>query len=149
IRRSGLTLTANLRLRAMDCTPSVRHRNWRHVGWARDWASSFWTILDPGCVKSPRAPKPREWPSQIGSRWTALKKLLLLKLRSEEICSISFSRRLVFTQPRPKPVIRWASFYHLVGACEQRGRHGEAQRFRGLEIDHQFNLSSCIASASQ
>jgi hypothetical protein len=31
-------------------------------------------------------------------------------------------------------------FNHLVGAGEQRLRHGEAQRLRGLEIDHQLEL---------
>ena len=29
---------------------------------------------------------------------------------------------------------------HLVGASEQRGRHGEAKRFTGLEIDRQLEL---------
>ena len=28
-----------------------------------------------------------------------------------------------------------ASFDHLIGADEQRGRHGEAERLGGLEID--------------
>jgi hypothetical protein len=29
---------------------------------------------------------------------------------------------------------------HLVGAGEERGRHGEAERSRGLEVDHQFEF---------
>jgi hypothetical protein len=29
-----------------------------------------------------------------------------------------------------------ALFDHLVGAGEQCGRHGDAEQFRGLEIDH-------------
>jgi hypothetical protein len=29
-------------------------------------------------------------------------------------------------------------FDHLVGACEQRRRHSEAQRLSGLEIYHQY-----------
>jgi hypothetical protein len=33
-----------------------------------------------------------------------------------------------------------ASFDHLVGQREQRGRHGEAKRFRGLTINDEFEL---------
>src|SRR6266404_3038017 len=35
--------------------------------------------------------------------------------------------------------IHWL-FDYVVGAAEQRRRHGEAERFRGLEVDHQFEL---------
>jgi hypothetical protein len=33
-----------------------------------------------------------------------------------------------------------ASFDHVVGLGEQRGRHGEAERIRGLTIDDEFEL---------
>jgi hypothetical protein len=33
-----------------------------------------------------------------------------------------------------------ASFDHLVGQCEQLGRHGEAERIRGLTINDEFEL---------
>jgi hypothetical protein len=32
------------------------------------------------------------------------------------------------------------SFDHLVGCCEERLRHFQTQRLRGLEIDRQFEL---------
>jgi hypothetical protein len=31
-------------------------------------------------------------------------------------------------------------FNHLIGAGEQRGRHGEVERLGGLEVDYQFVL---------
>jgi hypothetical protein len=31
-------------------------------------------------------------------------------------------------------------FDHLIGAGEQRGRHRQAQRLGGLEIDREFDL---------
>src|SRR5262249_40909284 len=36
------------------------------------------------------------------------------------------------------------SFDHLVGAGEQRRRHGEAERFRRLEVDKQLNLRGLV-----
>jgi len=36
------------------------------------------------------------------------------------------------------------SFDHLVGTHEQRGRNHHAERFRGLEIDRQFDLSGLL-----
>jgi len=35
-------------------------------------------------------------------------------------------------------------FNNLVGAGEQLGRHAKAERFRRLEIDHQFNLGTLL-----
>ena len=35
-------------------------------------------------------------------------------------------------------------FEHFVSACEQRRRHGDAECFRGLEVDHQFVLRRCL-----
>ena len=35
-------------------------------------------------------------------------------------------------------------FDHLVGAREQRRRHGEAEFFRGLEIDHQLKFGRLL-----
>src|SRR5262249_10152670 len=40
-----------------------------------------------------------------------------------------------------EPPSPFTSFDHLVGAGKQRGRHGDAERFRGLEVDHQLELS--------
>jgi hypothetical protein len=36
------------------------------------------------------------------------------------------------------------SLDHLVGATEQRQRHGEAERFRGLEIDDQLDFRGLL-----
>src|SRR5262245_3873894 len=36
------------------------------------------------------------------------------------------------------------SFDHLVGARKHGGRHGEAERFGGLEVDDQFVLGRCL-----
>jgi hypothetical protein len=35
-------------------------------------------------------------------------------------------------------VTRVASFDDLVGLCEQRGRHAEAERLGGFQVDHQL-----------
>src|SRR5471032_1897460 len=37
-----------------------------------------------------------------------------------------------------------ASFDRLVGANEQRGRHGEAERFGSLHIDHQLEFGRLL-----
>ncbi len=35
-------------------------------------------------------------------------------------------------------------FDHLVGADEQRGRHGEAERFGRLHVDHELDLGRLL-----
>ena len=35
-------------------------------------------------------------------------------------------------------------FDHLIGASQKRGRHGEAEGFCRLKIDHQFVLGRCL-----
>jgi hypothetical protein len=36
------------------------------------------------------------------------------------------------------------SFDHVVGACEQGGRHGEAECFRRVEIDNQLKFGRLL-----
>jgi hypothetical protein len=38
-------------------------------------------------------------------------------------------------------------FNYLVGAGEQRGRYGEAERFRGFEVNHQINLDRLVKAS--
>src|SRR5665811_89314 len=40
--------------------------------------------------------------------------------------------------------VRASLFDHLAGACQQRLRNAEAERFRSLEIYHQFVLGRCL-----
>jgi hypothetical protein len=37
-----------------------------------------------------------------------------------------------------------ALFDHLVGDCQQRGRHGNAERFGGLKIDNKGKLARLL-----
>jgi hypothetical protein len=58
---------------------------------------------DPGCVKTPEAPKPREWLSEIAQIRPRSEIVIALVVIRGEISSINFPFRRVFTQPRPKP----------------------------------------------
>jgi hypothetical protein len=40
------------------------------------------------------------------------------------------------------------SFDHLVGSSDQRGRHCEAERLGGLEVDHQLDLVGACTGKS-
>ena len=47
-------------------------------------------------------------------------------------------------QPGSCTGINRSLFDHLVGAREQRRRHGEAEGFRGLEVDHHLRLGQLL-----
>src|SRR5262245_20321489 len=42
------------------------------------------------------------------------------------------------------PKADMALFDHLVGACKDRRRNGDAKRLRGLEVDDQFVFCRCL-----
>src|SRR5215831_8678718 len=47
-----------------------------------------------------------------------------------------------------EPPCSFTSFDHLVGAREQRGRNFDAERFGGLEVDRQLEISRCLHGKS-
>src|SRR5262245_39871891 len=48
-------------------------------------------------------------------------------------------------QSRPNALQQNAMLFdHLVGGDEQAGRHREAERLRGFEVQRRFKLSSCL-----
>ena len=55
--------------------------------------------------------------------------------------SDTFSARSAdLTGLKMRRITRAASFDHLVGASEQRGRHGQVERFGGFEVDDELEL---------
>jgi hypothetical protein len=57
--------------------------------------------IDPGCVKTIRAPKPGERFSQIARNLPRSETVVALIAIRRDSCSINFPRRGLFTQPRP------------------------------------------------
>ena len=55
---------------------------------------------------------------------------------------------LAVAAERPERLHRPGSLDHLFGGSEQHGRHGNAQRFRGLDVGHQI-VSIGIQSGPQ
>jgi Crp-like helix-turn-helix domain len=47
--------------------------------------------------------------------------------------------------PGPRADIADLSFDHFVGACEQRGRHGEAKSLGGFEVRQSSNCMASVA----
>src|SRR5258708_9805765 len=67
----------------------------------------------------------RRRPRQCWPRWRSS-----LRYASPHSCEFNADRQRRIAHP--------PSLDHLVGAGEERGRHGEAEGLRGLEIDHEL-----------
>jgi hypothetical protein len=57
------------------------------------------------------------------------------RLRRTFVCRLRVKKRSHAAQQTAARL-----FDHLIGLCEQRGRHGKAERLGGLEIYHQLEL---------
>jgi hypothetical protein len=85
------------------------------------------TILDPGWVKTPEAPKPSEWLSEIAQN----------RLRSEIVISpIVDPRRDFFYQFSPSPRLYTAKTQSgLFVKCSERDRYHRYRRSRLALVD--------------
>src|SRR5829696_3566774 len=75
---------------------------------------------------------------QFRSRARSLE--MLVNLRPHK--SLAYIRSGILTQL--DQLVRAASFDHLVGACEERFRHADAERLRGLKVENQLNLRGLL-----
>src|SRR5262249_13859860 len=101
VARVRNSLESQKRARPLSCLASAIAR--------RPRACRF----DPARVKTPRAPKPREWPTQAGQGKRA-EKLSLLKLRSEERFVLSIFRAAAFLHKQDP---WWTSTARLANRC--------------------------------
>jgi hypothetical protein len=83
------------------------------------------TVYDPGCVKTPEAPKPGEIFSQIARNPPRSETVIALIAIRKDSRSFNFPRRRVFTQPRPIRDINLLTGLPPVRPYPESGRVGE------------------------
>ena len=129
--------------------------NWEHMVVIEKSRAGGRGVVYPACVAGKRNCPPED----CGGAW-GYQHLLARRIHDGESARLRMPAKLLIgivirlpvhltpparlsrRQTREHPPA--ASFDHLVGEGQERLRHGEAERFRGLEVDHQLELGRLL-----